>query len=99
MAHLTVHIALDDQTEENGCLQYVPGSHRWPLLAITSRYVLILLIDSEARFKGSSVGEFRHFDDMDSIRSVLTLDQLEEFKPEPIRLKKGEARTIPSAGR
>jgi ectoine hydroxylase-related dioxygenase (phytanoyl-CoA dioxygenase family) len=38
MAHLTVHIALDDQTEENGCLQYVPGSHKWPLLPITSRY-------------------------------------------------------------
>lgn len=38
MAHLTVHIALDDQTEENGCLQYVPRSHKWPLLPITSRH-------------------------------------------------------------
>ena len=28
-AHLTVHIALDDQTDENGALHYVPGSHRW----------------------------------------------------------------------
>jgi len=27
--HLTVHIALDDQTEENGCVCYIPGSHRW----------------------------------------------------------------------
>lgn len=27
--HVTVHIALDDQTLENGCLQYIPGSHRW----------------------------------------------------------------------
>lgn len=29
MAHLTVHIALDDQTDENGALYWVPGSHRW----------------------------------------------------------------------
>jgi ectoine hydroxylase-related dioxygenase (phytanoyl-CoA dioxygenase family) len=32
LAHLTCFIALDDMTRENGCLQYVPGSHRWPLL-------------------------------------------------------------------
>eukprot|EP01120_Amphizonella_sp_Union-15-10_P016182 TRINITY_DN8450_c0_g2_i2.p1 TRINITY_DN8450_c0_g2~~TRINITY_DN8450_c0_g2_i2.p1 ORF type:complete len:296 (-),score=46.85 TRINITY_DN8450_c0_g2_i2:4-891(-) len=36
MAHLTVHVALDDQTEDNGCLLLVPGSHKWPLLPITS---------------------------------------------------------------
>ena len=35
MAHLTCWIALDDATRDNGCLQYVPGSHRWPLLPIT----------------------------------------------------------------
>jgi ectoine hydroxylase-related dioxygenase (phytanoyl-CoA dioxygenase family) len=35
MAHLTCWIALDDATAENGCLQYVPGSHRWNLLPIT----------------------------------------------------------------
>lgn len=35
MAHLTCWIALDDATVENGCLQYVPGSHRWNLLRIT----------------------------------------------------------------
>lgn len=35
MAHLTCWIALDDVTIENGCLQYVPGSHRWNLLPIT----------------------------------------------------------------
>jgi len=29
MNHLTVHVALDEQTIENGTLQYVPGSHRW----------------------------------------------------------------------
>ncbi len=32
MAHLTCWIGLDDSTEENGCVHYVPGSHRWPLL-------------------------------------------------------------------
>jgi ectoine hydroxylase-related dioxygenase (phytanoyl-CoA dioxygenase family) len=26
---------LDDTTTRNGCLQYVPGSHRWNLLPIT----------------------------------------------------------------
>lgn len=35
MAHLTCWIALDDSTAENGCVQYVPGSHRWDLLPIT----------------------------------------------------------------
>lgn len=57
MTHLTVHIALDDETEENGVLKYVPGSHTWPLLPITSR----------------------HFNDMDSIRGVLTASQASQF--------------------
>jgi ectoine hydroxylase-related dioxygenase (phytanoyl-CoA dioxygenase family) len=35
MAHLTCWIGLDDATRDNGCLQYVPGSHRWELLPIT----------------------------------------------------------------
>lgn len=30
LAHLTCWIGLDDSTEENGCLNYVPGSHKWP---------------------------------------------------------------------
>ncbi len=34
--HLTCWIGLDDSTVDNGCLQYVPGSHRWPLLPITA---------------------------------------------------------------
>jgi len=32
VAHLTCWCGLDDSTVENGCLQYVPGSHRWGLL-------------------------------------------------------------------
>ena len=35
VAHLTCWIGLDDSTTENGCLQYVPGSHRWDLLPRT----------------------------------------------------------------
>ena len=35
MAHLSCWIGLDDSTRENGCVHYVPGSHRWGLLPIT----------------------------------------------------------------
>lgn len=35
MAHLTCWIGLDDSTVDNGCLHYVPGSHRWRLLPVT----------------------------------------------------------------
>lgn len=36
VAHLSCWIGLDDSTAENGCLRYVPGSHRWPLLPPTN---------------------------------------------------------------
>jgi len=32
IAHLTCWIGLDDSTRENGCVHYVPGSHKWNLL-------------------------------------------------------------------
>jgi len=35
MAHLTCWIGLDEARSDNGCLQYIPGSHRWDLLPIT----------------------------------------------------------------
>lgn len=35
MAHLSCWIGLDDSTRENGCVHYVPGSHKWKLLPIT----------------------------------------------------------------
>ena len=35
MAHLTCWTGLDDSMRDNGCLQYVPGSHRWDLLPVT----------------------------------------------------------------
>src|SRR5438132_11635369 len=68
MAHLTCWIGLDDSTKENGCVHYVPGSHRWELLPVTG-------------LAG----------DMDAIRTVLSPEQAERFKPVAIELKKGEA--------
>lgn len=35
MAHLSCWIGLDESTRENGCVHYVPGSHKWNLLPIT----------------------------------------------------------------
>jgi ectoine hydroxylase-related dioxygenase (phytanoyl-CoA dioxygenase family) len=35
MAHLTCWIGLDDSTKDNGCVHYVPDSHKWDLLPIT----------------------------------------------------------------
>lgn len=65
--HLTVNIPLDDTTIENGCLQYVPGSHRWPLLP-----------------------KLNLLKDMEGIRSILSPEQLAQFKPLPMMLKAGE---------
>ncbi len=48
-------------------MQYIPGSHRWPLLPVTG-------------LAG----------DMDAIRTVLTEEQLRQFQPMAIELKKGE---------
>ena len=67
MAHLTCWIGLDDSTTENGCLHYVPRSHKWNLLPRE---------------------DFAN--DMDKIREALTEDQMREFKPVPMELKKGE---------
>lgn len=32
VAHISCWIGLDDSTRANGCVHYIPGSHRWPLL-------------------------------------------------------------------
>jgi len=69
MAHLTCWIGLDDATEENGCMHYIPGSHQWGLLK-----------------KTGLAG------DMESVREVLTPEQIQDFESKcPIVLKKGEA--------
>ena len=65
--HLTVWIGLDDTTLDNGCIHYVPGSHKWPLLP-----------------------KLQLLENMDGIKSVLSPEQLEQFKPEPMLLKAGE---------
>lgn len=67
MAHLTCWIGLDDSTTNNGCVHYVPKSHRWNLLPRE---------------------DFAN--DMDKIREALTVEQLREFRPVAIELKKGE---------
>ncbi len=35
MDHLTCWIGLDDSNTHNGSVNYIPGSHKWPLLPIT----------------------------------------------------------------
>ena len=57
MAHLSCWIGLDDSTVENGCVHYVPGSHRWELLPITGlandmdAIQSVLSDDQKAQFK------------------------------------------------
>lgn len=65
--HLTCWIGLDDSTIESGCVQFIPGSHRWKLLP-----KLALLSDMEA------------------VKEILTPEQREAFRPEPMILKAGE---------
>lgn len=73
MMHLTVHVALDDQSEENGGIYYIPKSHTWTR-------------DGEPL----PVLDF-NFKDMESIKTILTEEELSQFKPVCARLKKGEA--------
>src|SRR5262249_21921671 len=57
MAHLSCWIGLDDSTVENGCVHYVPGSHRWNLLPRASfandmnAVVDTLSLDQKRNFK------------------------------------------------
>jgi ectoine hydroxylase-related dioxygenase (phytanoyl-CoA dioxygenase family) len=61
MAHLSCWIGLDDSTKENGCVHYVPGSHRWNLLPITglandmSAIRSVLSEEQEAQFNPAAV--------------------------------------------
>ncbi|HMH45472.1 MAG TPA: phytanoyl-CoA dioxygenase family protein, partial [Pyrinomonadaceae bacterium] len=57
MAHLSCWIGLDDSTRDNGCVHYVPGSHRWNLLPVTglandmNAIKSVLTADQRAQFK------------------------------------------------
>jgi ectoine hydroxylase-related dioxygenase (phytanoyl-CoA dioxygenase family) len=77
MQHITVHVALDDQTEENGTVHYVPGSHLWHRIQ-DGKEVPLPITDID-------------FTDMDSIRKVLTEEEAQKFQPLPSLLKKGHA--------
>lgn len=57
LAHLTCWIGLDDSSRENGCLQYIPGSHRWPDLPITG-----LAADMDAIYGVLKPEQRRQFD-------------------------------------
>jgi ectoine hydroxylase-related dioxygenase (phytanoyl-CoA dioxygenase family) len=67
MQHLTCWVGLDDATTDNGCLHYIPKSHKWPLL-------------ERIGLAG----------DMDSLSTMLTEDQQQEYdKKVAIEMKKG----------
>ena len=69
MNHLTAWIGLDDVSTENGCMYYVPKSHKWGLLE-----------------KTGLAG------DMDSVRKVLTDEQIEDFDNQvPVEMEIGHA--------
>lgn len=68
MQHLTCWTGLDNATVENGCLHYIPKSHKWGLL-------------NAPELAGN----------MNGLMDYLTDEQKNEFKPQPIELKKGYA--------
>ena len=72
MQHLTVHVALEEQDEANGCIQYIPGSHAW-----TRDGAPLPVLDFDFKY-------------LESIKSILTPEELAKFHPVPIRLKAGE---------
>lgn len=57
MNHLTCWIGLDDATTENGCVHYIPSSHRWNLLPTThlakgmDAILRVLTDEQRAQFK------------------------------------------------
>ncbi|HYX29799.1 MAG TPA: phytanoyl-CoA dioxygenase family protein [Pyrinomonadaceae bacterium] len=72
MAHLSCWIGLDDSRLDNGCVHYVPKSHRWNLLPITglandmNAIQSVLTDERKAQFKPVAIelkageGSFHH---------------------------------------
>jgi ectoine hydroxylase-related dioxygenase (phytanoyl-CoA dioxygenase family) len=88
MAHLTCWIGLDDATRDNGCLHYVPGSHRW---ANPTRGTHTGTASRSTDDPGEVLPITGLAGDMDAIQTVLTPEQKAAFRPVAIELKKGEA--------
>jgi hypothetical protein len=89
MSHLTIHIALDDQSPENGCLHYVPGMGE-RRKGVTENNINYYSGSHLWYDKPLPITD-RHFGDMDSIQTVLNQEQKNSFKPVPMLLKKGQA--------
>lgn len=45
---MQVHIALDEQTVENGGLHFIPGSHRYSVDAIS--YIQTIIVEEKKTF-------------------------------------------------
>ncbi|HWL44446.1 MAG TPA: phytanoyl-CoA dioxygenase family protein [Ilumatobacter sp.] len=48
MEVVSLWLAVDDATTENGCLRVVPGSHRWPVAALRERTDLDNVLSTES---------------------------------------------------
>ena len=99
MAHLTVHIALDDQTLENGALHWVPGSHRWTRdggpLPQAARVAREKMERAKASGEGGDLAGASFTTDMDALyNDVLNDDERAQWSrrpPETVCLKAGHA--------
>ncbi len=78
MNHMTVHIAVDEQTTDNGGLEFVPGSHRWTRVNANGDRIPLPITDS-------------NFSTMESIQSILSDSEKTAFRSVPGLLSAGEA--------
>jgi len=88
MNHLTVHIALDDQTLENGGLHYISGSHLWQRDGLP----LPPAAKSTDKEWKKNLDDASFDTDMNAIKSVLNNQELKHWEQNPevcVNLKKG----------